>query len=461
MILRCTTCNHRKTDVTVLAGTPSCTLSPIDAATVSITINGLSGSDTVNIGLAANSYGVTLTGNTTVGASGGTLTLSYNGTTTVTQTSPVSIGLTLNPGKYILSGSASVSLSIADGQASTRAIPVTQANIAAFNSYANTVAGRARHYKLAGNVTLTGSNNWTVIGPNTSTAFTGSFDGQGYTIKNLKISNTTSNYQGVFGVTGSGTVVKNLGLVDADITGNTYVGGVAGMNYGTIQNCSITGTVKGTESEVGGLVGMNYGFVQRCFSTANVQGKGTTGGIAGSNSAATILDCYTTGNVNSTTLGDTGGVVGLNTYGGLIQNCYATGSVSGDRGLAGGVVGYNNRTITRNTVALNTAVFVERGSIGRITSGLRQGLTHNYARYPMVIFSSEGGNKLTSSGLDSEDGANITQAKWNFAGWWTNAANWYTDNNNLAWDTSVWDIANSRLPILKNMPEGMQCAVVQ
>jgi hypothetical protein len=434
----------------ISVGTPSRTLSPIDTtATVNITLNGLKGSDTVDIGLAENSYGITLTGNTTVGASGGILTLRYNGTTTVTQTNP-DIRLTVNPSN----SSFSVNLSIADGQASNRAIPVTQANIAAFNSYANTAAGRTRHYKLAGNVTLTGSNNWTAICA-TSASFTGSFDGQGYTIANLSINNTTGN-QGMFGIIGNGWV-KNLGLTNVSITGNANVGGLVGVNSGTIQNCYTAGTVKGTDNNVGGLVGVNNSFVQKCYSTANVEGKGYTGGIAGSNSSATILDCYATGNVTSFNSGYAGGIAGSNNNDSLIQNCYATGTVTSGAFFAGGVVG-NNNAITRNTVALNTTVRVEQNSIGRITGRMSGELTRNYARNSMVLYSNYYGYRIINPGLNTEDGENITETQWNSANWWINSAYWAAS---LAWDTSVWDIANGRLPILLNMPAGAQNPVVR
>jgi hypothetical protein len=318
---------------------------------------------------------------------------------------------------------------------------------------------------LAERVTLTGPNNWTAIGPKTSSPFTGSFDGQGYTIANLRSDNATSDFQGMFSVMG-GTVI-NLGLSNVNITGNTSTGGLAGYNRGIIQNCYITGTVKGTETHVGGLVGENYGLVQKCYSTANVEAIGYTGGIAGYN-ANTVQACYTTGNVNSIVIGYAGGVAGMND--GFIQSCYATGYVSGgrvyaDRGIsssyAGGVAGCNIGTI-RNTVALNTAVCTEWSSIGRISGESWGEMTCNYARSSMVVYSySKGGNKEINPGLDTEDGVNITNAQWNTSSWWTNAANWYTANNNLAWDTSVWDIANNRLPRLREMPARSQNPVVQ
>jgi hypothetical protein len=316
---------------------------------------------------------------------------------------------------------------------------------------------------LAGNVTLSGSNNWTPIGTD-SAPFNGTFDGQGYTITNLNIKNTAGDYQGMFGEIRGG--VRNLGLANVSITGNTYVGGVAGRNNGTIQNCYTTGTVKGADTHVGGLAGENYGEVWGCYSTANVEGRGYTGGIAGSNTGV-VRDCYTTGTVNSINLGFAGGVTGINNSSyGVILFCYATGTVSGGNGnqsnYAGGVVGNNSNTAgIRHTVALGRAVCTEWNYIGRITGEKRGELVGNYARDSMVVSYKNGGNKRMNPGLDTEDGANITAAQWNTASWWTSAGNWSTTSYEGLWDTSVWDIANNRLPRLRNMPAGTQNPVVQ
>jgi hypothetical protein len=313
---------------------------------------------------------------------------------------------------------------------------------------------------LAGNVTLSGSNNWTPIGTD-SAPFNGTFNGQGYTITNLNIKNTAGNYQGMFGEIRGG--VSNLGLANVSVTGNTYVGGVAGRNNGTIQNCYTTGTVKGADTHVGGLAGENYGEVWGCYSTANVEGRGYTGGIAGSNTSI-VWDCYTTGTVNSINLGFAGGVAGINNTNGVIQFCYATGTVSGGSGnqsnYAGGVVGNNTATI-RNTVALGRAVCTEWNYIGRIIGEKRGDLASNYARDSMVVSYKNGGNKRINPGLNTEDGANITETQWNTASWWTNTANWDTDVFTGNWPTNIWDIAAGRLPRLRNMPAGTQNPVVQ
>jgi len=136
--------------------------------------------------------------------------------------------------------------------------------------------------------------------------FTGTYDGGGYTISNLYIHRTSTNYVGLFGYAHIYTEFSNLGVTSCDITGNIYVGGLVGINFATIQNCYSTGSVAGSRG-VGGFVGLNYTTISNCYSTGSVAGDSNVGGFVGSN--------YTT-----------------------ISNCYSTGSVAGDSNV-GGFVG--------------------------------------------------------------------------------------------------------------------------
>ena len=145
---------------------------------------------------------------------------------------------------------------------------------------------------------------WTPIG--TSNAYTGTFDGQGYTISGLYVNITSSysdDYVGLFGYVGSGGQVENVSVVDSYI-GNNYsygfTGGVCGYNNGgTITNCYNTGSVTG-DSLVGGVCGDNYAYdgdtatIENCYNTGTVTGTGTyahVGGVCGFNSE-TITNCY-------------------------------------------------------------------------------------------------------------------------------------------------------------------------
>jgi hypothetical protein len=322
-------------------------LSPIDTTATVTIISGFVGTDTAILSSLVQSAGFSFDDTTN--------TLTYNGTTAFTNPD-VTLNFTSSNSNY----TAMVTLSVYDGQADytgagyDRRIPVTQANITAFNTYART-NGLTRHYKLTQSITLTppipGESNWTAIG--TSAQFTGSFDGQDYTISNLTI-NTTAHFQGMFGYIGARGIVKNIGLVSGSVSGGDYVGGVVGRNSngnGTVQNCYTTGNVNGG-NYVGGVVGLNsVGTVQNCYATGNVSGTGNyVGGVVGVNSAGTVQNCYATGDVSGT--GNyVGGVVGYLSSNGTVQNCYATGDVSGTGNYVGGVVGSNDEGTVRNCYA--------------------------------------------------------------------------------------------------------------
>ena len=176
---------------------------------------------------------------------------------------------------------------------------------------------------------------------NTSTPFTGIFDGNGHAISAVIINTPASNYVGLFGNVGGIGQLKNLGLKNINIAGKQYTGGLVGMNYGTITSCYATGAVSGS-TYVGGLTGSTTnGTITSCYATGAVSGSSNVGGLTGG-TLGPIVSCYATSNVTGT--GDRiGGLVGTNS--GPITFCYATGTVSGISyigGLAGtsaGVIG--------------------------------------------------------------------------------------------------------------------------
>ena len=173
--------------------------------------------------------------------------------------------------------------------------------------------------------------------------FTGVFDGNGYTISNLNINGGyNENYLGLFGFI-DGAIIKNLDLESVVITGESFIGGLVGRNYGTIINCYATGSVTGDES-IGGLVGFNGGIISKCYVNASINGwDSCTGGLVGMNEGY-ILSCYSTSSVEGSEC--TGGLVGGND--GSISNCYSTGSVNGSE-FVGGLVGANIFTIGIST----------------------------------------------------------------------------------------------------------------
>ncbi len=120
-------------------------------------------------------------------------------------------------------------------------------------------------------------------------AFGGVFEGNGHTISGLLINRAT--YVGLFRGVGSGGQVRNLGLVGGAVSGNQYVGGLVGSNYGTVSNCYATGAVSGIWY-VGGLVGYSSGTVSNCYATGAVTGDGGVGGLVGSNDFGTVSNSY-------------------------------------------------------------------------------------------------------------------------------------------------------------------------
>jgi hypothetical protein len=169
------------------------------------------------------------------------------------------------------------------------------------------------------------------------TSFTGVFDGNGHRVSHLTIAG--KGYLGLFGQLASGAEVKNLGVVDVNVTGaGSCIGGLVGWNMsGDVTQCYSTGVVSGTGGGVGGLVGMNSGHIIRCYSTGAVIGTSLVGGLVGHNPDGIVTHCYSTGAVSGAS--GVGGLVGYN--GGAVTQCYSTGAVSGtgQYGSVGGLVG--------------------------------------------------------------------------------------------------------------------------
>jgi len=373
------------------------------------------------------------------------------------------------------------------------------------------------HYKQIKNITLPdpdpGQSNWTPIGKypteepadgteegsvfdperegwyklNVDGSFTGSYDGNGKTISNLKINAPSADYmhpQGLFGcIADSKAVVENVGIVDCDIKGGENVGGVVGDNFnGMVQYCYVTGKVSG--SGCGGLVGYNgggtvrycyaicdisgtvpsspvaYGFggvvgyndggtVQNCYSTGDVSGIEYVGGVVGSTQFGMVQNCYSTSNVSG--IEYVGGVVGVNytDYGITVKNCYATGTVSG--GGCGGVVGWGSLI---NCVALNPNIISDSTEVGRVlwrasTSGTSYNASIIYGRIDMK---KNGDTWIGGGDGGGNNGTDITSDDWGNPSWWTGTAKF--NETETAWDFT--GINGTNLPTLRGMPGGTE-----
>ena len=157
--------------------------------------------------------------------------------------------------------------------------------------------------KLGDNIILPkvneGESNWTAVGTSADDSqYKGTFNGNGKTITNLTVNNSSASYQGMFGYIGKDGSVKSLTLEYASISGKQYIGAIAGRNEGTIENCSINGEVKGSGPYVGGICGSNsgastnLGTITDCYSTGSVSGSENVGGVCGYNAFGTITACY-------------------------------------------------------------------------------------------------------------------------------------------------------------------------
>ena len=210
---------------------------------------------------------------------------------------------------------------------------------------------------LTADIDLTGKN-WTPIGTSFSNKYTGTFDGGGHTIKGLTVT-TYDQFVGLFGSIGYAGTVKNVMMEDVQITSNPssgFAGGVAGYSDGTIENCSVSGSVSGTVY-VGGVVGAQWdGSITGCSSSATVKGMVDVGGVVGqTNGNTTLTACYATGNVTLEIAPKKniagGGLVGMNAGSRGLLACYATGNVTSTGSSTGqvhigGFLGDNYTTVT-------------------------------------------------------------------------------------------------------------------
>ena len=254
----------------------------------------------------------------------------------------------------------------------TEADPYQISNLEELRWLSENSASWNSHFIQTADVDATDTQNWNSgvgfnpIG-NTSIYFTGNYNGGGFIISNLYIYRPSTSYIGLFGYIDSGKIF-DLGIENADITGDEYVGGLVGENeFATIPNCYSTGSVNGNYY-VGGLVGDNYNStISNCYSTGSVNGNYYVGGLVGDNySNAIISNCYSTGSVNG--IFDVGGLVGDNYDNATISNSYSTGSVNGDDYI-GGLVGWNDASAVNNSFwdTETTGQSISDGGTGKTT----------------------------------------------------------------------------------------------
>ncbi len=224
------------------------------------------------------------------------------------------------------------------------------------------------YYELKNDIILL-DGNWTPIGDNNTTRFKGNFNGNGYVIKGMTI--TQYGDKGLFGYT-EGAVIENLGVIDINISGTSQLGGIVGIMFGgSIKNCCTTGTITGTGTNVGGIAGSIQGTasIENCWSSCTVQGTIAIGGIAGfyirptDTDELTIQNCAALNKSVKATDNGAGRVFGYSQYmssitltnnyafGGMLNN---TGDTDWSENSSTGINGADMRKINAVTKAFWT-----------------------------------------------------------------------------------------------------------
>ncbi|MCF7918508.1 MAG: T9SS type A sorting domain-containing protein [Candidatus Cloacimonetes bacterium] len=199
------------------------------------------------------------------------------------------------------------------------------------------------------NIDASETQNWyngagfSPIGLNEDCPFEGNYDGGNHIIDGLYLNRPGSSYLGFFGYA-SGATIEALGLINIQVIGDEYLGGLVGYDHESlISECYVSGSIIGENDHIGGLVGWNDDTaINECNTRGNVSGNNHVGGLAGYNSGSQISDCYSRCSVTGDNA-DIGGLVGLN-WESTLSNNYATGWVSGEDSV-GGLTGTNNSTI--------------------------------------------------------------------------------------------------------------------
>lgn len=312
-----------------------------------------------------------------------------------------------------------------DGTEESPYLIKTSAQLLGMGAYAD------KHFALANNIILPLNSqdrpNFTPLFSDEK-PFNGTFDGRGYTIKNLYIYNTDTYYTGLFASVGENGVVKNLELADVKIFGANYVGGIAGLSFGSIIDCEVSGNITYVPANdyqvyIGGIAGR--GSLDKCNSAVEIKvfGFNSTcyvGGLAGYSTSKSIPDSSNTGNIivkttirNSNNSTYVGGLVGYGYSSNTITSSYNTGAITVDSGgvytYVGGLVGsgysitssYNTGSITVDSVAYTYV----GGLLGNGSSGTT--ITSSYNTGAITV---DRGNSSTYVGGLVGSGSSITRS---------------------------------------------------
>jgi hypothetical protein len=289
----------------------------------------------------------------------------------------------------------------------------------------NDLDSTTANYTGLASPTANEGKGWQPIGAFNHT-FTGTFDGQGYEIRDLFINRPDESHVGLFGCVEPGGVIRDIDVVNASVTGNEDVGGLVGKNVGVLSHCYFTGNVTGVRS-VGGLAGYNYALASNSYSTGNVTStEGSGGGLVGSNEG-NVRTSYSTASVTGNSA--VGGLVGADWYGGVTAS-YSTGNVVGLK-LVGGLVGIIQGSVVTNSYSTGSVTGAE--DVGGLL-GYRWETAVSYS-----FWDTETSGQATSDGgtgkntTEMQDIANFSGAGWNIISVTLNQTN----------PAYIWNIVNN------------------
>ena len=286
------------------------------------------------------------------------------------------------------------------------------------------------------------ADNWAPIGSENA-PFAATFDGNGYTISNLYIDRPDTHRIGLFGIIGSDSITRQVGLLNVSVVGNGGVGALVGYNNGgTVSASYATGTVSGNSSSVGGLVGNNSGVVIASHATTTVVVTGennwSTGGLVGWNQG-TIMASHASGAVSG--INEVGGLAGVNADLGVIANSYAIGAVAGNDYI-GGLVGVQARNAAlSNSYATGSALGA--GYVGGLVGGNFSGsvVTGSY-------WDTQTSRRNTSAGGVGKTTAELQSPTNQNPGIYT------------TWDTAVWNFGEpNQYPALRSVGTGVPAPI--
>nr|WP_154960251.1 S-layer homology domain-containing protein [Paenibacillus xylanexedens] len=346
-------------------------------------------------------------------------------TATLTLTPKRGYGLTGVPANFFTVGGATVVTNSADSGVVTVTFPATKF---IFSGGSGTVAdpyliGTASElnkvrdfldssFKLTADIDLSGyaeGAGWAPIGSDWYNAFQGNLDGDGYTIKNLTINATHSDFTGLFGYIERSATINNVILENIDVVSNRgYVGGLVGASDGNITNSGVvTGSVSGGDgSYTGGLVGDNFSAISDSFYKGNVSGTAdVAGGLVGFNEGGTIRNSFAIGSISGLY---TGGLVGSN--GGPLSDSYFHGSVDGKNGAAG-LVGANSFSVDNSYAK---ATLTGEGSLSGLV-GMYGGSVKNSFYESETTAQTSLGTALTTAEMKTQ----ASYTDWDFGQIWT------------------------------------------